>query len=103
MALQDMARAAYAQIRDTLAPNASVAVVCGGVTTTGIIDTSRNEDQLEQAGVAGQKRGIVRCSAAAVTVDRGDVITVAGVKCQVDQVRIDPVGALKTIDYTELQ
>ena len=97
--LQSMARAALASIMAQF-PECVVAVVYGGRTASMLCDTVRRESQLTERGEEGATTRTVRGSAADLDEPtQGARITVAGAGAIVTATRIDPAGAVLTIEY----
>ena len=102
MSVLDQARAALAAIAAAHSSAAVTVVDAAGASATGVRGTHPDAALLEQAGVGGQGKGIVRVSAEALTFARGAHVTVGGALVTVDVARLDPAGACWTVEYTEL-
>jgi hypothetical protein len=103
MSVQTDARAALASIIAANSAGAVKVIDAAGTSASGFLSGRRGDGDLEQAGVSGAVRRTVWCSAASLSVERGNVIKVDGARVRVEQVRLDPVGALLAIQYEELE
>jgi len=102
MALKAAAQAMLAIII-TQHPEAVASVVANGETADGVKDTSNNVAELTDDGEVGVNTRTIRCNAdtlVASSLTRGQTITVAAVSVFVMDFRIDPEGAIVTIDYS---
>lgn len=84
------------------APEAVVTVAYGGRTTDGLRVEIHGEAELAFAGEDGRDLCGVRCDASKITVERGNVITVGGVRCKAVDVRTDRLGVTTLIAYEEV-
>lgn len=101
MDLQAQIRASFAATM-TAHPSLVVAVVSGSETANGVRSTTVTDASLVAAGETGTTSGLVRVSAAALTEPaKGAAITVGGEEVFVTGTRLDAVGGLLAIEYSE--
>ena len=103
MSLQAQARSALTAIMAS-EPEAVIAIVdVHGTALNGLRDIQPDVTEWVQSGVDGKKTGSFRCSAATAVFERGNLITVAGVKCSVEDAHKDAVWANWRVTFTERQ
>ena len=100
MSLKALAQSALATIISQQT-NSVASVVAGAKTADGILDSTVETASFEDAGEMGEKTGTVRCNADTIGVlTRGQSITVGGTAVFVMSHKVDPAGAIVTIEYT---
>ncbi|MDD4860794.1 MAG: hypothetical protein PHH96_02185 [Smithellaceae bacterium] len=99
--LKTLAQNALATII-TRQPNAVVEVVANGNTVNAVRDSKTSEPNLTDEGETGITTGTVRCNADDIgVITKGQTITVAGVSVFALAYKVDPCGAIATINYSE--
>lgn len=83
-------------------PNAVAEIVANSNTVNGIKDSRTLDANLDNNGEIGAITSTIRCNADDLGVlTRGQTITVGGVSVFVMRYKIDPCGAVATIEYSE--
>lgn len=86
----------------TRQPNAVVEVVANGNTVNAVRDSRSLDANLDDSGEIGAITSTVRCNADDLgALTRGQTITVAGTSVFVMRYKVDPCGAIATIEYSE--
>ncbi len=97
--MQAIAMAALDTIMATHAEAVST-IILNGASASAIIDTSRAMGGLDSMGEHGKETGIARLKATALArPDDGATMIVDGDTVQVLATRLDPTGALLSIEY----
>ena len=102
--LRDAARTALAAIAADIDESA-VTVIYKGDTATGIRGVTQKASEADILGEMGMSTNVVRVSAGDITnsPERGDTLRVDGDKVWCVMNRLDPVGAMYVIEYSEQQ
>jgi hypothetical protein len=86
----------------TRQPNAVVTVVANGNSVSAMRDSKISEPSLADEGEVGQITGRVFCNADSIgTITRGQTMTVNGISVFALRYKVDPCGAIASIDYSE--
>ena len=99
MTTQSILQAGLAELRRVF-PSATVTVIIGGVSVSGLLDTGSDVAPMEQAGNRTQVGGAVRVDAVYATCKPGETIKVNGVDSFVESVQRDPAQVVALIYYT---
>ncbi len=103
MALKALAQAALADII-TQQPSSVAAIVANGNTANGVKDSETNEAELTDDGEVGRSISTIRCNADTIVAGdlvKGQTITVGGVSVFLLDFRLDPAGAIVTLEYSK--
>lgn len=99
--LKTLAQAALAAMI-VAQPNCVVVVVANGKTASALRNSKTSEPSLTDNGEMGMTTSTIFCNADTIgEITKGQTITVAGVAVFALRYKVDPAGAIATIDYSE--